>query len=182
MKALRISRLGIFTLAVVGGTASARYLSPEPLLQEPTYVADMAKQGFSVPTYAYALNNPIRYTDPDGLRTPNIPGGKAGQLCTPATCGSQTQNQCGYLPEDRSSTPLNAPPPGQCVDADAAYTSSGIIKIPDTCRCDVVCAPGGGYGGLACSCWRFPKRDTQYVPADLRKQWGWPENPWLAWK
>ena len=44
MKALRISRLGIFTLAVVGGTASARYLSPEPLLQEPTYVADMAKQ------------------------------------------------------------------------------------------------------------------------------------------
>ena len=36
-----------------------RYLSPEPLLQSPTYVRRMAQTGMSVPTYAYALNNPI---------------------------------------------------------------------------------------------------------------------------
>ncbi|MDP2269893.1 MAG: RHS repeat-associated core domain-containing protein [Archangium sp.] len=158
-----------------------QYLSPEPLLQAPTFVKEEALDGFSVPTYGYARNNPLRFTDPDGLRTPKIPGGKAGQLCTPATCGKQASVQCGYLPEDSAAKPLNAPPPGQCVDADAAYTSSGIVKIPDTCRCDIVCAPGGGYGGLACSCWRFPKRETQYIPADVRVANGWPTNPWLSY-
>lgn len=50
---------------------SSRYLSPEPLLQNPRWVKRMAKRGYSTPTYAYALNNPIRYTDRDGL----MPGG-----------------------------------------------------------------------------------------------------------
>ena len=45
---------------------SGRYLSPEPLLQSPRYVKRMAKRGMSVPTYAYAANNPLRYTDADG--------------------------------------------------------------------------------------------------------------------
>lgn len=49
---------------------SGRYLSPEPLLQDPGYIRGMARQGFSTPTYAYALNNPVRYTDPDGLQVP----------------------------------------------------------------------------------------------------------------
>ena len=62
-----IGRIGIFALALVGGAASARYLSPEPMLQDPTYVKEEALEGFSVPTYAYARNNPIRYTDPTGL-------------------------------------------------------------------------------------------------------------------
>lgn len=44
----------------------SRYLSPEPLLQDPAYVSAMAERGMSVPTYAYALNNPQRYVDPDG--------------------------------------------------------------------------------------------------------------------
>ena len=44
-----------------------RYLSPEPFLQSPTYVQRMAQGGLSVPTYAYAANNPIRYVDSDGL-------------------------------------------------------------------------------------------------------------------
>ena len=42
-------------------TAASRYLSPEPLLKSPAYVRLMA------PTYAYALNNPLRYFDPTGL-------------------------------------------------------------------------------------------------------------------
>ena len=46
--------------------AIGRYLSPEPLLQSPNYVRMMAQSGHSVPTYAYALNNPIGYVDRDG--------------------------------------------------------------------------------------------------------------------
>ncbi len=43
------------------------YLSPEPLLQNPTYVRRMAQSGMSVPAYAYGANNPIRYVDSTGL-------------------------------------------------------------------------------------------------------------------
>ena len=46
---------------------SRKYLSPEPLLQSPTYVRRMAQSGMSVPAYAYAANNPISYVDPSGL-------------------------------------------------------------------------------------------------------------------
>jgi hypothetical protein len=44
-----------------------KYLSPEPLLQDPIYMSVMAGSGRSVPTYAYGANNPIRNTDPTGL-------------------------------------------------------------------------------------------------------------------
>lgn len=57
---------------------SGRYLSPEPLLQSPRYVKKMAKRGMSVPTYAYAANNPLRYGDSTGLETEvlmNAPNG-----------------------------------------------------------------------------------------------------------
>jgi RHS repeat-associated protein len=47
--------------------ALGSYLSPEPLLQSPTYVRRMAQSGMSVPAYAYGANNPIRNTDPTGL-------------------------------------------------------------------------------------------------------------------
>lgn len=46
---------------------NGRYLAPEPLLQSPVYLRRMAHGGMSVPTYAYAANNPLRYVDPDGL-------------------------------------------------------------------------------------------------------------------
>jgi RHS repeat-associated protein len=48
-------------------SATGRYLSPEPLLQDPRWVRRMAKRGMSVPTYAYAYNNPVMYIDPTGL-------------------------------------------------------------------------------------------------------------------
>jgi|CXWL01.1.fsa_nt_gi hypothetical protein len=75
MKALRIGRLGILTLAVCAGTAWARYLSPEPLLQNPNVVSGRAQQGRSMPTYAYASNNPIGNIDPDGRLDIPIPNG-----------------------------------------------------------------------------------------------------------
>jgi hypothetical protein len=46
----------------------SRYLSPEPLLQDPRFVRTMLQAGVQVPSYAYAANSPLQYTDPDGLR------------------------------------------------------------------------------------------------------------------
>ncbi|MBL8912034.1 MAG: RHS repeat-associated core domain-containing protein, partial [Archangium sp.] len=45
---------------------TGRYLSPEPLLQSPVYLRRMAQGGMSVPTFAYAANNPVMYLDPTG--------------------------------------------------------------------------------------------------------------------
>lgn len=44
-----------------------RYLSPEPMLQRPRWLRRAAKRGTSTPTYGYAYNNPLRYTDRTGL-------------------------------------------------------------------------------------------------------------------
>jgi len=48
---------------------TGRYLSPEPYLQRPRYVKARAGLGTTMPTYAYANNNPIRYSDRTGLFT-----------------------------------------------------------------------------------------------------------------
>ena len=44
-----------------------RFLEPEPMLQDPRYVAAVAHAGYSVPAYGYALNNPLAWKDPNGL-------------------------------------------------------------------------------------------------------------------
>jgi hypothetical protein len=51
---------------------SRRYLQPEPALQNPFFVKVQARMGHSLPTYSYALNNPIAFVDSDGF-TPTYP-------------------------------------------------------------------------------------------------------------
>ncbi len=46
-----------------------RYLSPDPILLDPEAVVSAAAAGMSTPAYAYANNNPIVFTDPNGLAT-----------------------------------------------------------------------------------------------------------------
>ena len=46
--------------------SSWAYLSPEPMLQDPSWVQDEAQEGFGAPAYVYARNNPFKYTDPNG--------------------------------------------------------------------------------------------------------------------
>lgn len=46
--------------------ATGSYTTTEPLLQSPTYLRAMAQGGVSVPPYAYAGSNPLRYLDATG--------------------------------------------------------------------------------------------------------------------
>jgi RHS repeat-associated protein len=46
---------------------TGRYLSPEPLLQNPEWVRSELEDGHQVPAYSYARNNPVSTTDPTGL-------------------------------------------------------------------------------------------------------------------
>ncbi len=88
---------------------AGRYLSPEPLLVDPEWVASEASQGFQTATYGYALNNPVKYTDPDGLTSfifeppPNLP--KDAPFSQRMLCGFGMF--CDYEPPPPS-------PPGTC--------------------------------------------------------------------
>ncbi len=59
--------------------STGRYLSPEPLLQNPNWVALQLEMGRQVPAYSYALNNPIANVDRNGL----APGAAAIPFFTP---------------------------------------------------------------------------------------------------
>ncbi len=42
------------------------------MLQNPRWAAAQARMGYSVPAYAYARNNPIRFADPTGREVQNL--------------------------------------------------------------------------------------------------------------
>lgn len=99
-------------------SSTRRYLSPEPLLQSPQYMSAMAQSGMSVPTYAYANNNPLMYVDQDGLRTEPAPGNGSG--------GYQPRTGPGGL-APRGSGPT-IPGPG--------VPPSGRTRLPNGCPAD----------------------------------------------
>jgi hypothetical protein len=137
----RVRGINLFRRARIGGTASGRrgphwetsvwgrqivlgsrkYLQPEPLMQEPTYVKAMALQGHSVPAYSYALNNPLHYTDESGL----APCMTTYDCClqrnpdNPEMCGGEPKPRKTF-PEIRQPDPDDScgPNPGDC---DGAY-------------------------------------------------------------
>ena len=118
-----------------------RYLAPEPMMQNPKFLARQAMQGHGVNAYAYAMNNPLRYTDRNGLWP--MPW-EPGKLCVSASCKPRDTNSCRDLPENspkqgNSGELKNLPAPGTCSDSDAVYMDSGVYKIPNDCKCSVEC-------------------------------------------
>jgi hypothetical protein len=115
------------------------YLSPEPLLQNPNWVAFELQGGHHVPSYSYAGNNPISNIDPDGLYK--------RQLFT------ILRPLIRYLPPtvvtvlDQPIFPWEASPLG---DGTLNYTP-GPSPTPPAPPAPPVCGPGGGGGGRCTS-------------------------------
>jgi RHS repeat-associated protein len=54
-------------------SATGRFLTPEPLIEQSESAASAAIAGMGLAPYAYALGNPLAYYDPDGLQTITLP-------------------------------------------------------------------------------------------------------------
>lgn len=123
------------------------YLSTEPLLQDPTWVASELQSGQQVPTYSYARNNPVSLADPAGREAENpnctrvyygSDGRTPGRTGRPNS-GSQGDLQCQCLMREK--TPAGA---NTCYDqlfnftvqdADCAPTlSNGLSDCPTHCE------------------------------------------------
>jgi len=75
MKALRFIKIsGAVLVLLIGGSAFARYLQPEPILRSPWSQVYYAYMGVSLPVYAYAGNNPLYWVDYNGLWIMPTPG------------------------------------------------------------------------------------------------------------
>jgi hypothetical protein len=160
-----------------GGVAYARYLSPEPVLQNPKLVKMSAIQGQSLPTYSYALNNPIRYTDPNGLWP--FPW-QPGKVCVSSSCKPNQTNACRDLPEHspKQGDPGELkmlPAPGTCSDSDGVYTDTGVLKIPNNCKCTVNC-DANGTQDIECVCWPGILGKPTHYPSGTSPPVGWPPN------
>jgi hypothetical protein len=108
-----------------------KYLAPEPMLQDPAWVRDELREGFMVPAYAYARNNPLANVDVDGLRTTLRP---PVSILPPRSGGT--------VPPGAGLTPGTTWPPRRTFDpslpAPTPYfpPGLGVIEIP-------VCMPMG---------------------------------------
>ena len=128
-----------------GTSGLSQYLSPEPMLQKPSWVRGQARRGFSAPTYAYARNNPIRYVDPDGNTAipwpwtwtwPTLGPPSPWTFMLPALIPGQAGNDPAERPDH---FPGGRPRPAQPVYPSPTWPSSP--SIPD------FCAMGGAAAG-----------------------------------
>ncbi|MCY1040256.1 hypothetical protein OV208_02900 [Corallococcus sp. bb12-1] len=156
---------------------TGRYLQPEPLLSDPKFVRQMAMEGHGMPMYAYALNSPLHYTDPNGMWP--FPW-QPGRLCVSSSCKSGQTNACRDLPEASpkqgdSSALQMLPAPGTCSDSDAVYTDTGVFKIPNNCKCKVNC-DSNGTQDVDCTCWPWWLDKPTHYPPGTQPPVGWPPN------
>jgi hypothetical protein len=98
-----------------------RYLSPEPLLQDPDYLMSMASRAMAVPSYAYAFNNSISLVDPDGLAG-TCSGGKcatnaAGEIIEPGSASSGAGSSAGTAAAQTASAAAAAAAQAKLVEA-----------------------------------------------------------------
>ena len=70
--------------------------------------------GMREQAYAYAKNNPVRYTDPSGLKTL----GMGGTICISANCDHD------FVTPDEDHSIWRRCAPGTCCDADGVWGST----------------------------------------------------------
>jgi RHS repeat-associated protein len=150
------------------GAGTGRYERPDPM-------------GFTegdLHLYTYVMANPNRGIDPLGFRTVII---GAGKFCLGDNCKCPLPVM--VLGEDSHSF-VNKPAPGGCVEADAVYTTEGILKVPDNYRCTFQCNNEGQptssniLDTIRCSArpW-IPGTETELFRPGSNPPRGWPSNP-----
>jgi len=114
---------------------SRKYLSPEPLLQDPNWVRRELKAGHQVPAYAYARNNPITNVDPDGLLVGYLARWVALRWWVGPAIAGATGVAGGVAVSQLPRMNLPAPGPGT---APSPAPSPGAAPSPN------MCGPGPG--------------------------------------
>jgi RHS repeat-associated protein len=103
-----------------------RYLQPEPLLlRDPSYIEDVVAQyGAHPAAYTYAFNNPLFFTDQDGLGSEGPPGQGGGPGGDPG--GGDPGAQCPSPPDTRKNCIAG------CVKAYLFNINNITPGLPDT--------------------------------------------------